>query len=135
MGFQWTLIAYFLYVEIACVVILLLPFISATQLDNIFNSQLVRRLSAHASYYFKVILAILAFLFLDSLRGINKYNNILSNEVSHLHDDKKLAKEFREQRNMYITGSAILLCFVINRIIGLNTEIVNLKKDASKKKN
>lgn len=111
MTLQWTLVAYFLYAEIGLVTLLMLPFISASHWNHLFNMVFLKNLRLHANNYFRFILAILAVLFMDSIRLINKYD----------HEEGKNAriKEMRAQRNFYISGMAIFLWFVMNRMIGL----------------
>ena len=53
MSLQWTLVAGFLYVEIAVVLLLLLPFISATRWNKIFKSRIVAALSTFSTIYFR----------------------------------------------------------------------------------
>ena len=111
MTLQWTSVAYFLYAEIGLVSMLMLPFISASNWKKLFNLSLVKKISLHSNQYFRIILAILAVLFMDSIRLMNKYDD----------EEGKNAKikELRAQRNFYIAGMAIFLWFVINRMIGL----------------
>ena len=126
MTLQWTLISYFLYIEIILVIALLIPFISGSAWQALFNIKLIKWFNSNASKYLKIILGILTLFFFESLREMFKYKNILeilSHDNYHHHGSNaiNLAKEFRAQRNLYITGSSILLYFVINRLFSLIT--------------
>ena len=132
MSLQWTLVATFLYVEIAFIVILLLPFISPTRWQKIFRSRIVTGLSSYASIYFNVILVALVLLLLDAIREITKYKTKLntSNDPAHgsLHygASMELVREFRAQRNFYIAGTSLFLWFVFKRLLALITNSAQL---------
>lgn len=122
MSLQWTLVATFLYAEVGVMCILLLPFISPTLWQKILRSRFVVALGTYASIYFNVILIVLILLLLDAIREISKYKT----KTNHSHDNgasygstMELVKEFRAQRNFYISGTALLLWFVIKRILAL----------------
>ena len=126
MTLQWTLISYFLYIEIILVIALLIPFIPGAAWHALFNIRLIKWFNSNAGKYFKIILGILTLFFFESIREMFKYKNILeilSHDNYHHHGSNaiNLAKEFRAQRNLYITGSSILLYFVINRLFSLIT--------------
>ena len=110
MSLQWKVVAYFLYFEMGLVVLLMLPFISSKQWSILFNLSLIKQFTVHATKYFHIVLAILAVLFVDSIRIINKEDG---------KDKNSKIKELRAQRNFHIVGAAILLWFVINRMINL----------------
>jgi len=141
MSLQWTLVATFLYVEIAFIIILLLPFISATRWQKIFKSRIVTGLSSYASLYFNVILVALVLLLLDAIREISKYKTRLNTSNDPLHGSlhygptMELVKEFRAQRNFYISGTALFLWFVFKRLLALitNTAILVAENSAIKK--
>jgi len=122
MSLQWTLVATFLYAEVGLMCILLLPFISPTTWQKIFRSRFVQALGSYASIYFNVILIVLILLLLDAVREITKYKAKIStpNENGTSYGTTmELVKEFRAQRNFYIVGTALLLWFVIKRILAL----------------
>lgn len=123
MSLQWTLVATFLYTEVGFMCILLLPFISPTTWQKLFKSRFVMALASYASIYFNVILIALILLLLDAIREISKYKAKInqSNEVpgGSYGSTMELVKEFRAQRNFYISGTALLLWFVIKRILAL----------------
>ncbi|CAF0730526.1 unnamed protein product [Brachionus calyciflorus] len=115
MSLQWTLVASFLYLEIAFLVLLLLPFISPTRWQKIFKSRLVTGMASYASLYFNVILVALVLLLLDAIREISKHKAKTGLEQNAM--NMELVKEFRAQRNFYISGTALLLWFVLKRLM------------------
>jgi len=119
MSVQWTLVATFLYAELAVVVLLLLPFISARTWQKFFKSRFLKSLENQANLYFTVFIIILALLFVDSIREMSKYSSSKEHD-SHGHMDAELQlsmKLFRAQRNFYIAGFALFLCLVIRRLV------------------
>ncbi|XP_055938554.1 B-cell receptor-associated protein 31-like [Argiope bruennichi] len=122
MSLQWTLVAGFLYCEIAVIIILMLPFISATMWQRLFKSKFMRSLAAYSNFYFSAFFVILLLLFLDSIRQMQKYSSARDQEVDHGHLDAELQqsmKMFRAQRNCYIAGFALFLAPVIRRLVSL----------------
>ena len=139
MSLQWTLVATFLYTEIAVVIILLLPFISPTRWNAIFQSNAIKTFKSTSHYYFRFSVGILFLLFVDAIRSVRHYTAPL--EAEHGHHDGPLAemqyhmKLFRGQRNLYICGFALFLVFVIRRLVVLLAEQANLiaQKEAALK--
>lgn len=135
MTLQWTIVATFLYMEVGCMAILLLPFISPTRWNKIFKSRFVMALTSYAKLYFNVILAVLVLLLLDAIREIMKFKTKLhsANDPEHgnLHygPTMELVKEFRAQRNFYISGVALFLWFVMKRLIQLISNTARLIAD------
>lgn len=132
MSLQWTLVATFLYVEVGFMIILLLPFISPTRWQKIFRSRVVVALTSYGSLYFNVILVALVLLLLDAIREITKYKTRLNasneapNSALHYGPTMELVREFRAQRNFYISGTALFLWFVIKRLLTLITNSAQL---------
>ncbi|GJQ79025.1 hypothetical protein Trydic_g186 [Trypoxylus dichotomus] len=119
MSLQWTLIAGFLYFEIAVVLLLVLPVASPRKWNSFFKSKFLQGLQRQASVYFFIVLAILFLFLLDAIREIRKYSN-------PEHEPKQLEAEmqgsmrlFRAQRNFYISGFALFLSLVIRRLVTL----------------
>jgi len=122
MSVQWTLVAVFLYAEIALVILLLVPFISSKTWQKFFKSRFLRSIESQANLYFMVFIVILVLLFIDSIREMTKYGDEKIHDVDHGHLDAELQhsmKLFRAQRNFYIAGFALFLCLVIRRLIVL----------------
>ncbi|GIY09463.1 b-cell receptor-associated protein 29 [Caerostris extrusa] len=122
MSLQWTLVAGFLYAEIGVVLLLMLPFISATMWQKLFKSRFIRSLAAYSNFYFSAFFVILLLLFLDSIRQMQKYSIARDQEQDHGHLDAELQqsmKMFRAQRNCYIAGFALFLAPVIRRLASL----------------
>ena len=73
MSLHWTLIAGFLYGEIALLLILLLPFISNRTWNKLFRSKFLKGLGNQTVYYFYVLVAILVLFFLGKKMEIIQY--------------------------------------------------------------
>jgi len=120
MSLQWGLVAGFLYVEIAVLLILLLPGISPQRWLKFFRSRILHSFGVQTQLYFYGLFGLLCLLFLDAIREMRKY----SNEEYDLNVNPKAEmqahlKLFRAQRNFYISGFALLLTLVIRRIATL----------------
>lgn len=138
MTLQWTFIAVFMYVEIALVSILLLPFISPSRWQRIFRSGLINKLAGYSHIYFNVFIAILLLLFFDAVREVRKYSGPTSEvDLKHNPDQENIAhmRLFRAQRNLYIAGFALFLWFIIRRLISLISQQAQLEaqSEASQK--
>lgn len=75
MSLVWTLIASFLYIEIAIVLLLVLPLASPMRWQKIFRSRFLAMLGSQAQVYFYMLLAILVIFVLEALREMNKYSH------------------------------------------------------------
>lgn len=75
MSLQWTLIAGFLYVEIAVVLLLVLPVASPRRWNAFFKSRFLQGLTNQAGVYFMILLAVLVLFLLDAIREMRKYAN------------------------------------------------------------
>ncbi|XP_076469653.1 B-cell receptor-associated protein 31-like [Babylonia areolata] len=119
---QWTFAATCLYVEIAIITLLLLPFISPARWQRLFRSRFLAGLQNSAKIYFRIFIAILVLLFLESVREVRKYSEpAISEDIKHYTEAQNLyhMKLFRAQRNLYIAGFALFLCFIIGRLVAL----------------
>ncbi|KAI3385475.1 hypothetical protein SNEBB_007034 [Seison nebaliae] len=128
MSIQWTFAAYFLYTEIIVVFILLLPFISATRWSKLFQSNFAKNVNRSIDFFFKVVIVAFFVLFADAVREIWKYNGLSMSADKQQQANLKLVQEidttlhlklFRAQRNLYISGFALYLWFVIRRVTQL----------------
>ncbi|XP_397055.1 B-cell receptor-associated protein 31 [Apis mellifera] len=118
MSLQWTLVAAFLYIEIAVVLLLVLPIISASRWQKFFKSKFLKRLSNQASIYFLILIGILVLFLLDAIREIRKYSMIDEHKEHHLDAEMQgNMRLFRAERNFYISGFALFLCLVIQRLV------------------
>lgn len=120
MSLQWTIIAAFLYTEIAVVLLLVLPVASPKRWQKIFKSRFLKSLTSQAQIYFVVLLAVLVLFFLDAIREMKKYSS--PDETTHAHLDAEMQvnmRLFRAQRNFYISGFALFLSLVIRRLVCL----------------
>lgn len=121
MSLQWTLIAGFLYVEIAVVLLLVLPVASPKKWNRLFKSRFMQSLQYQAGIYFLILIAILVLFLLDAIREMRKYST-LEAENDHKHLDAEMQgnmRLFRAQRNFYISGFALFLSLVIRRLVSL----------------
>lgn len=122
MTLQWTLVATFLYAEIGIVILLLLPFISATRWRSLFKSRMFNAITSYANYYFMVFMLILVILFVDAIRDVKHYSHALSLEDNKMTPNTETSlhmKLFRAQRNLYIAGFALFLFLVLRRLVVL----------------
>ncbi|KAJ8975515.1 hypothetical protein NQ317_010630 [Molorchus minor] len=120
MSLQWSLIAGFLYIEIAIVLVLVLPVASPRRWNSLFKSKFLQGLQRQAGVYFLILLAILVLFLLDAIREMRKYSNIDSEEHGHAHLDREMQgsmRLFRAQRNFYISGFSLFLSLVIRRLV------------------
>lgn len=120
MSLQWTLIAGFLYIEIAIVLLLVLPVASPRRWNSLFKSKFLQGLQRQAGVYFLILLAILVLFLLDAIREMRKYSNIEAEDHGHAHLDREMQgsmRLFRAQRNFYISGFALFLSLVIRRLV------------------
>ncbi|KAK3595610.1 hypothetical protein CHS0354_009571 [Potamilus streckersoni] len=132
MTLQWTFVATFLYIEIGVIIVLLLPFISPYRWQKIFRSRIVASFSTYSHIYFNVLIGILCLLFLDACREVRKYDAPTQTvDLKHNPDSENLAhmKLFRAQRNIYISGFALFLWFVIRRLITLISQHAQLQAE------
>ncbi|CAG9761296.1 unnamed protein product [Ceutorhynchus assimilis] len=122
MSIQWTLIAGFLYAEIALVLLLVLPVASPRRWNAIFKSRFLQALQRQAGVYFLILLGILVLFLLDAIREMRKYSNMEADDHGHAHLDREMQgsmRLFRAQRNFYISGFALFLALVIRRLVTL----------------
>nr|XP_020455814.1 B-cell receptor-associated protein 29 [Monopterus albus]XP_020455815.1 B-cell receptor-associated protein 29 [Monopterus albus] len=126
MTLQWTAVALFLYVEMGVLVILCLPFISASRWQTVFQLRIWSCVARFWNKVFLTMIIILIVLFLDAVREVRKYSvnefgtdaKLQPNMFDHLH-----MKLFRAQRNLYISGFAVFLWLVMKRVITLINQL------------
>ncbi|XP_044736129.1 B-cell receptor-associated protein 31 isoform X4 [Chrysoperla carnea] len=122
MSLQWAIIAGFLYVEIAIVLLLVLPVASPKRWSAFFKSRFLQAIGKQAGIYFIVLLAVLVLFLLDAIREMKKYSSPdhSTDGHGHLHLDAEMQgnmRLFRAQRNFYISGFSLFLSLVIRRLI------------------
>ncbi|XP_043944486.1 B-cell receptor-associated protein 29 [Protopterus annectens] len=129
MTLQWTAVASFLYTEIAVILLLCIPFISAQRWQKIFNFQFWGKIATYWNRAFLAIIVILVVLFLDAVREVRKYSAVhtvntdskqFPNAYDHVH-----MKLFRAQRNLYISGFSLFLWLALRRLITLITQLAS----------
>ncbi|XP_060745418.1 B-cell receptor-associated protein 29-like isoform X2 [Tachysurus vachellii] len=126
MTLQWTAVALFLYVEMGILLLLCLPFISAKRWQTIFNLNIWNQVSWLWKRGFLAMIIILIVLFLDAVREVRKYSGTQINKDSKMYPnlfDHVHMKLFRAQRNLYISGVALLLWLVMRRFITLISQL------------
>ncbi|XP_063052811.1 B-cell receptor-associated protein 29-like isoform X2 [Engraulis encrasicolus] len=124
MGLQWTAVALFLYAEIAFILILCLPLLSAQRWQKIFKWQIWSMMSSYWNKFFFAMIIILVVLFLDAVREVRKYSaeettsDPQAQSHPNFHDHVHMML-FRAQRNLYLSGFSLFQWLVIRRIITL----------------
>ncbi|KAL0968716.1 hypothetical protein UPYG_G00270710 [Umbra pygmaea] len=128
MTLQWTVVAIFLYVEIAVILILCMPFVSAKRWRSLFNLSIWKWFAPYWNKGFFTMILILILLFCDALREVRKYSSVEPgpmadaklnpNLFDHLH-----MKLFRSQRNLYISGFSLFLWLVMQRLVTLINQV------------
>lgn len=127
MSLQWTIIATFLYAEIAIVLLLTLPVASPSKWQRFFKSKFLAYISGQASIYFLVLIGVLVLCLLDAIREMQKYSNIEATDHQHLDAEMQgNMRLFRAQRNFYISGFALFLLVVIRRLVQMISQIATL---------
>ncbi|XP_013170200.1 PREDICTED: B-cell receptor-associated protein 31 [Papilio xuthus] len=127
MSLQWTIIASFLYAEIAFVLLLTLPIASPSKWQRFFKSKFLAYISGQASIYFLILIGVLVLCLLDAIREMQKYSNMESSDHQHLDAEMQgNMRLFRAQRNFYISGFALFLLIVIRRLIQLISELATV---------
>uniref|UniRef100_A0AC34R065 Endoplasmic reticulum transmembrane protein n=1 Tax=Panagrolaimus sp. JU765 TaxID=591449 RepID=A0AC34R065_9BILA len=122
MTLQWTVVAGILYGEIILTLLLLLPWIRPGMWRTIFNSRLVQSVAHFTTAAQYSTIVVLLLLFIDAVREVRKYTDVdTSLETRRIAEtDATLhMRLFRAQRNLYISGFALLLFLVISRIVSL----------------
>lgn len=117
MSIQWTVIAGYLYFEIAIVILMMLPIFSPRRWHQFFKSRLFTMFQQHAAMYFYVLLGVLSLFLMDAIREMRKYSHGTDGHVNLATEMKGSVKLFRAQRNFYITSFSIFLAFVIRRLV------------------
>lgn len=125
MSLTWTLIAGFLYTEVAIVLLLVLPVFSASKWNRFFKSRFLSALSRQAQIYFYLMLGVLVIFLLEAIREMRKYSSVEEETTLNLGMQHSM-RLFRAQRNFYISGFAIFLSLVIRRLIILISEQASL---------
>ncbi|KAL5516480.1 hypothetical protein EMCRGX_G001819 [Ephydatia muelleri] len=123
MSLQWTVVAGCLYLEMFLTLLLIIPLLKPSTWKWVFSWRIFESLKTVWSTAFYTMLVILMVLFLDSIRTMVTHQKELTQGQKSL--DAKLdnqAKEYRGQRNFYITGFALFLIFVIRRLVTLILE-------------
>uniref|UniRef100_A0A8C7UIU5 Endoplasmic reticulum transmembrane protein n=2 Tax=Oncorhynchus mykiss TaxID=8022 RepID=A0A8C7UIU5_ONCMY len=126
MTLQWTAVALFLYVEIGVLLILCLPFVSATRWQSIFQLRIWNKMARFWNKFFLAMIIILIVLFLDAVREVRKYSGAGNSKDANLHPnmfDNLHMKLFRAQRNLYISGFTLFLWLVLRRVITLINQL------------
>lgn len=127
MSLQWTIIATFLYAEVAIVLLLSLPVASPSKWNKFFKSKFLAYISGQASVYFLILIGVLVLCLLDAIREMQKYSSIESTEHQHLDAEMQgNMRLFRAQRNFYISGFALFLLVVIRRLVMMITQLATL---------
>ncbi|KAI5635800.1 b-cell receptor-associated protein 31-like domain-containing protein [Phthorimaea operculella] len=131
MSLQWTIIATFLYAEIAFVLLLALPIASPSRWQKFFRSKFLAYISNQAGVYFLILIGVLVLCLLDAIREMQKYSNVEATDHQHLDAEMQgNMRLFRAQRNFYISGFALFLLIVIRRMVQMISELASLLAQA-----
>lgn len=76
MSIVWTIIATFLYVEIAVVLLFVLPIASPSRWQRFFKSRFLAMINRQAQIYFYILLGVLVLFVLEAIREMRKYSKI-----------------------------------------------------------
>lgn len=127
MSLQWTLAAVFLYLEMAFLFLLCLPIISSARWSRVFNSNFLSTCLTYGHLYFNVFVVALLVLFFDSIRESYKFRDDDWAKADPSIDPRTSMqfkmRLFRAQRNIYITGFALFLLFVVRRVAMLHQNL------------
>jgi B-cell receptor-associated protein 31 len=122
MSLVWSIIATFLYAEIAVVLLLVLPLASPQRWQRFFKSRFLAMIGRQSYMYFYLLLGVLVIFLLEAIREMRKYSNKdpLAEAMGGLNVEMQHSMRlFRAQRNFYISGFAIFLSLVIRRLVTL----------------
>lgn len=118
MSLIWACIAGYLYIEIAIVLLLVLPIFSASKWNRFFKSRFLAVFNRQAQIYFYLALGVLTIFLLESIREIQKYSSMEEDTTLNMGLQHQL-RLFRAQRNFYICGFSMFLSLVIRRLVTL----------------
>jgi len=135
MSFQWQFVAVVLYVEIGITLLLCLRFISSKWWSAFFKSGIAQSIASNGSTLFYILTSILGMFFIDAFRDVRKYDLSDKEVRSASHDlaalNQHLMYKFRAQRNLYISGFALFLWIVIQRLTTLISDKARTKAEAA----
>ncbi|VDN10622.1 unnamed protein product [Dibothriocephalus latus] len=132
MSIMWTLTAGFLYTEGFIITLLLLPLISSTRWNSLFKSSIMSAFASYGSFYFRGCICLLTIMIGEAARSVwnqsNAYQKLKDNPQDFRPETESvfLMRLFRAQRNLYISGFALFLWFVLYRLIGLISQHARL---------
>jgi len=135
MSILWTLSAFVLYSEIASILVLLLPFISNASWKKIMNSRMAKKISLKSNFIFKFCVLVLSILMLDAIRQLDmwKYGLMIDSEpamlIPGLNQQVETAREYRAERNVYISSMGLFLGFVLNRLLTMISRTADLEEE------
>lgn len=117
MTLLWTLVAAFLYVELAIVAILLTPIFNLNIWFWLVKNPVLKAISRRGRIPLYIGLSVIAVLCLNSLRDISKYKDHDMNSYELDTNLQNSMKLFRAHRNFYISSFALILNFIIKRVV------------------
>jgi len=134
MALQMVFAAYILYIEVAMVLLLSVPFIPNSWWQKIFRIKFVGWLGHLGNQIFIVVAGILTLIFCDAIREIRKYEALAEEAetatagipMMNYHTNK-----FRAQRNFYISLFAFVFWIVLKRLVDVISS--NATLEATKK--
>ncbi|XP_017481693.1 PREDICTED: B-cell receptor-associated protein 31-like [Rhagoletis zephyria] len=118
MSVLWTLVACFLYLEIAIIFLFLLTLRKPQYWRTFFGWRITKFLGEQSTLILYALIVILVLFFAESIREFHKYGTkIHTNTNKGYYEDQM--RLFRSQRNFYISGFSLFSLFIIKRLAGL----------------
>lgn len=125
MSLVYTLVFGLLATEIIILALLMAPLPAKTRVLRLVSSSAAGR---SVSYAVRICLAIVLVLFADSVLGIYKHQKVSSSSLEM--DALRNTKRLHAQRNLYLTGSVLVLAVLVHRITALILEIASMHEKA-----
>ena len=120
MSLVWTIIATFLYIEIAVVLLLVLPIASPSRWQRFFKSQFLTMIGRQAHIYFVLLMGVLVLFLLEAIREMRKYSKTgkLSPSTGHFQLALFLCESFFQSPALKLIStlkcSTACACSVLN---------------------
>lgn len=99
MSLVWTLIASFLYVEIAIVLLFVLPIASPSRWQRFFKSRFLEMINRQAQIYFYLLFGVLVLFLLEAIREMRKYS-----QAGEFKLNWRLVITFKNEKSFVLIG-------------------------------
>jgi len=130
MSFVWTTIAVVYYSEIVLFLLLCIP-LSIKWRHRIASWVASSGSLKHFRTALQVVFLVILLQFIDAMRDTLKHQQLLSHDAtgSPIQKLELYMKMFRSQRNLYISGGALLLLIVMNRFYSMMSDLANFTQN------